>query len=179
VSGDGEFESWVREHGSSLLRFASLLCAGDAARAEDIVQSALTRLWPHWERVAVMDSPLAYAKRVVAREHISVVRRRSFGERPTPVESMPVVADAGRTVEVDAADAVWSLLRGLPPRQQAVLALQFGEDLSDRATAELLGIRASTVRSQTARALTALRRSVSPGSDSPFGEPITGARPGG
>ena len=54
-------------------------------------------------------------------------------------------------------DAAWALLAGLPGRQRAVLVLRYYEDLSDLEIAVVLGCRASTVRSQAARALATLR----------------------
>jgi RNA polymerase sigma-70 factor (sigma-E family) len=160
ATGDGaDFESWARVQGPSLLRFAYLLCAGDRGRAEDIVQSSLSKVWLRWDRVAVMDSPAGYARTVVARELVSQTRLMSFGERPTRAGAVPDEGQArDRHGEVDDADAVWSLLRPLPLRQRAVLALRFGEDLSDQAIADVLGIRSSTARSQAARGLAALRR---------------------
>jgi RNA polymerase sigma-70 factor (sigma-E family) len=158
AAGDSaDFESWASVHGPSLLRFAYLLCAGDRGRAEDIVQSSLSKVWLRWARVATMESPVGYARKVIARELVSQARRMSFGERPAAVAALTEVAAPDLTSEVDDADAVWSLLRRLPTRQQAVLALRFAEDLTDQAIAEVLGIRASTVRSQATRGLAALR----------------------
>jgi RNA polymerase sigma-70 factor (sigma-E family) len=158
AAGDGaDFESWARVHGPLLLRFAYLLCAGDRGRAEDIVQSSLSKVWVRWDHVAAMDSPVAYTRKVIARELVSEARRRSFSERPTAAAALIDVPARDVMSEVDDADAVWSLLSQLPPRQQAVLALRFGEDLSDQAIGSLLGIRASTVRSQAARGLAMLR----------------------
>lgn len=154
---DADFESWACAHGPSLLRFAYLLCAGDRGRAEDIVQASLSKVWLRWDRVAVMESPVAYSRKVIARELVSQARRMSFGERPTAAAALIGAPARDLTSEVDDADAVWSLLRRLPARQQAVLALRFGEDLSDQAIADLLDIRTSTVRSQAARGLAALR----------------------
>jgi RNA polymerase sigma factor (sigma-70 family) len=48
-------------------------------------------------------------------------------------------------------------LAELPPRMRAVLVLRYAEDLSEAATAELLGCSLSTVRSQTVRGLARLR----------------------
>src|SRR5579862_2308853 len=84
ATGDGaEFESWARAQGPALLRFAYLLCSGDRGRAEDVVQSSLSRVWLRWGRVAVMDSPVGYVRTVIVRELASQTRRLSFGERPT------------------------------------------------------------------------------------------------
>jgi RNA polymerase sigma factor (sigma-70 family) len=49
----------------------------------------------------------------------------------------------------------------LTPSQRAVLVLRYFEDLSERETADLLGVTVGTVKSQTVRALARLR-SVAP-----------------
>ncbi len=45
----------------------------------------------------------------------------------------------------------------LPPRMRAVLVLRFWEDLSEAATAEVLGCSVNTVTTQTGRGLARLR----------------------
>lgn len=49
------------------------------------------------------------------------------------------------------------MLDTLPPRQRAVLVLRFYEDLSERETADQLGISVGTVKSAASRGLNALR----------------------
>ena len=48
-------------------------------------------------------------------------------------------------------------LMTLTAKQRAVLVLRYYEDLSERQTAELLGVSIGTVKSQTADALARLR----------------------
>ncbi len=54
-------------------------------------------------------------------------------------------------------EALAGALASLPRQQRAVLMLRFHADLTEVATAEVLGIRVGTVKSYTARALAALR----------------------
>ncbi len=49
------------------------------------------------------------------------------------------------------------LLR-LPPRQRTVVVLRFAEDLSEAATADLLGVTTGTIKSSTSKALAAGRQ---------------------
>jgi len=50
-------------------------------------------------------------------------------------------------------------LAGLPKGQRAVVVLRYFEDLTEAQTSGVLGISVGTVKSQTARALAALRAS--------------------
>ena len=50
----------------------------------------------------------------------------------------------------------------LPPRQRATLVLRFYCDLNVEQAAEVLGCSQGTVKSQTARALQAVRRALGP-----------------
>ena len=47
-----------------MLRSAWLLAGGDWALAEDLAQTALGEVWRHWDRVARLDVPDAYAHKV-------------------------------------------------------------------------------------------------------------------
>jgi len=58
---------------------------------------------------------------------------------------------------VDVRDQLWSALARLPRQQRVVLVLRVVEDLSEDATAAILGIPSGTVKSRLSRALDALR----------------------
>ena len=55
---EASFRAFVEANGATLLHAARLL-TGDHHRGEDLVQTALTRLYLKWDRV---DAPLAYAE---------------------------------------------------------------------------------------------------------------------
>ena len=53
--------------------------------------------------------------------------------------------------------ALWAVVQTLPRKARAVLVLRYYEQLTEAETAEVLGISVGTVKSQTSRALAALR----------------------
>lgn len=149
------FDAFVAGRGDALWRTAWLL-TGDAQRAEDLVQTALGKSWPAWERVARSDGSFeAYVRKVMFTTYVAWWRRRWNGERPTEnVPEHPSVEEpAGLRHDLDRA------LASLPRGQRAVVVLRYVEDLTERQTAEVLGISVGTVKSQAARALAALRAS--------------------
>lgn len=154
------FEAFVAESSTRLTRTAYLLC-GDRGHAEDLVQTALLRTARRW-RVA-RRQPEAYARRIVV--NLAKDRWRHLGRRPSevPIETTPEAASPD--ADVDAAldrDALLQVVRTLPDGQRAVLVLRYFDDLSVAETAATLGITSGTVKSQTSRALAALRTALEP-----------------
>lgn len=154
-SVEDDFREFVAARSPALLRTAYLL-AGDWATAEDLLQTALTKIFLAWKRLGEIEAVEPYARRVLVNTSISWWRRRWHGERPTEV--LPERAVADRVDEQLERDALWRHVRALPARQRAVLVLRFYEDLSEAQTASLLSISTGTVKSQTSRALNTLRQ---------------------
>lgn len=148
------FEEWVLSRQRGLLRTAWLL-TGDAAAAEDLVQTVLLRCWPRWRRIADGGQADAYVRRALTRTYISGRRRRWRDEVPTAAP--PDLTSADRTGERDDRATLTAALGRLPRGQRAVLVLRFADDLSEAQTAAALGCSTGTVKSQSARALKALR----------------------
>jgi RNA polymerase sigma-70 factor (sigma-E family) len=153
-----DFPEFVQGRSHALLRFAYLLTA-DRHLAEDLTQEALVRAHRRWSGIVGAEGPEPYVRKAILRQYLSWRRRRSFAERPVPDLPEPAVADASeRLVE---ADAMWSLLAGLPRSQRAVMVLRYYEDLPDAEIARLLNCSASTVRVHAFHALQKLRVAVS------------------
>ncbi|MBM0237798.1 SigE family RNA polymerase sigma factor, partial [Micromonospora sp. ATA32] len=150
-----EFREFVAARSGALLRTAYLL-AGDWATAEDLLQTALTKTYLAWKRLGGIDAIEPYARRVMVNTSTSWWRRRWRGERPTEV--LPERAGVDEIEQQLDRDALWRHLSALPARQRAVLVLRFYEDMSEAQTAALLEISPGTVKSQTSRALSTLRR---------------------
>jgi RNA polymerase sigma-70 factor (sigma-E family) len=118
-------------------------------------------VWPHWQRVAHDRDPDAYVRKVMVNTYSSWWRRKWRGEQPT--SDLPETTTASDDyARADLADALRRLLPTLAPRQRAVLVLRYYEDLTETATAEVLGCSVGTVKSQTSKALARLRLSTDP-----------------
>ncbi|CCH35444.1 SigE family RNA polymerase sigma factor [Actinosynnema sp. NPDC047251] len=150
---DREFSEFVDARALVLRRTAYLLC-GDWHRAQDLVQTALTKLYIAWPRVRRDGAVDAYVRKILVRAAIDD-SRRGFRSRETVVESLPdSAAPDTAPADFDVRDA----LAALPPGQRAVVVLRYWEDLSVTETARLLGRTEGTVKSQAAKGLAALRQ---------------------
>lgn len=148
-----DYTAYVEERSPQLLRTAYLLCR-DWALAEDLVQTALAKLWRAWRRVGADPDPYIY--RILVNTHASWWRRRWRNEIPT--DSPPELADPLDAAQAtDERDALFTALGRLPDRQRAVLVLRYFEDLTERQVAQILGCSVGTVKSQSSKALAKLR----------------------
>ena len=149
------FEEFVASRGRDLWRTAWLL-TGDSHKAEDLVQTTLAKCWSRWSSVTRDGNAEAYVRRAMLNTYTDWWRRKWNGERPTEVLPETAVRFDG---SVDERQDTLAALAALPRGQRAVLVLRFYEDLTEAQTAEVLGISVGTVKSQTSRALSALRSS--------------------
>jgi RNA polymerase sigma-70 factor (sigma-E family) len=156
VGAEGEgFAQFVEARQRALQRTAWLL-TGDWGLAEDLVQTALVRSWPRWERIRRRDDPEVYVRRALVHSWLSWRRRRWWGEHAS--ESVPDSAAAGDlAAEVAVRVTVQRALRSLPARQRAVLVLRVFDDLPEAQVAQVLGCAPGTVKATLARAVAKLR----------------------
>jgi RNA polymerase sigma-70 factor (sigma-E family) len=156
VSAEAEgFAQFVQGRRRALLRTAWLL-TGDWALAEDLVQTALVRSWPRWERIWRPGDPEMYVRRVMVNTWAGWRRRRWRAEQPSgAVPDGPAVGDLA--AEVALRVAVAGALGSLSDRQRAVLVLRVFDDLSEAQVAQVLGCAVGTVKSTMARAVARLR----------------------
>ena len=150
---DADFAAYVQARQRRLVRFAYLL-TGDAHEAEDLVQSALLKVYRRWH--AVHGSPDAYVRRAIVNEHNSSWRRPA---RRREVADSDLVSFTNPAARPDAHDdhELRGRIAALPKQQRAVIVLRYFEDLTEAQTAEVLGCSVGTVKSHTSRALAALR----------------------
>lgn len=148
---DREFTEFVTARRAALVRTATLLVSGDSAKAEDVVQTALTRLYLAWPRVRP-DTVEAYARRCVVNaatdEHRSLFHRREQVRAELPEVAVPPSHDEA---------VVLSLLATLPSGMRAAVVLRHVEGLSVAETAHAMRCSEGNVKSQSARGLQRLR----------------------
>ncbi|GAB3200416.1 SigE family RNA polymerase sigma factor [Nocardioides hungaricus] len=152
-----DFDEWVAARGPGLLRLAHLL-TGNRADAEDVVQDALSRALPRWSRIAAVEDPDAYVRRMVVNAHTSWWRR--FRRREQPVADPVVageVAGPGGGIAADERERIWRACRALPEAQRTAVVLRYYEQLEYAEIAALTGVREGSVRSRVSRGLAALR----------------------
>ena len=146
------FVDFVVARGSALHRTAVLLTHQEQS-AEDVVQIALAKAWGSWDRID--GNHEAYVRQIMVNEFASAWRRRWRGEVPTA--DLPELPHADHGDGVSTRQVLMAALATLPPRQRAVVVLRFFNDYTEAATAEAMGTSVGTVKSQTFKALAALR----------------------
>ncbi|WP_051639865.1 SigE family RNA polymerase sigma factor [Cellulomonas sp. URHE0023] len=157
---DEDFRTWAAQHRPMLVRTATLLTAGDPHTAEDVVQTALTKLYLAWPRLRAADNRTAYARRVLVNaftDEMRATRRQREHLRP----ELPDRPVGGGTVGEDTR-LVFEALAELPERMRATVVLRYFHDLSVADTARALRCTQGTVKSQTARGLEKLGRRLGP-----------------
>jgi RNA polymerase sigma-70 factor (sigma-E family) len=141
---------WFQAEYPTLLRFAYFV-TGDASTAEDVVQDAFVRIYRAGGQVE-REGFHAYARKTIVNLHRSGFRRAAR-ER---------AAQAEETVSSDTAanalrDEMWNAIQTLSPRQRAVIALRFYEDMKERDVAHVLGMSLGSVKKHGDRAMAKLR----------------------
>ena len=155
---DAEFEAYMSARQPSLLRTAYLL-TGDQHTAEDLVQTALAKLYLSWDKVQRRELVDGYVRRILVNENNSLWRR-AWKKREFSTDTLPDQQTVTDTHDDGRSAALWECVQTLPRKQRAVVVLRFYEDLSEAEVAEILGISVGTVKSQSSRALAALRSRV-------------------
>ena len=150
-----DFAAYVEGRRAALRGTAYLLC-GDWHFADDLTQTALTRLYLAWRRIDRTSSVEAYARQVLVRAYLDE-RRRPWRRERSSAEPPDAPATDDHPAAVDDRLSLEAMLQGLPARQRAVLVLRYWCDLDVRATAAALGISEGTVKSASARGLAAVR----------------------
>jgi RNA polymerase sigma factor (sigma-70 family) len=145
-----DIDALFRLHHVRLTRLASAITL-DRALAEEVTQDAFAGLH---RRQAGVTNPEGYLQRSVVNLSIKVLRRRAVASRhppePPPITNVPEV------------DETWEAVTRLPPRQRAVVALKYWDDLSEAEISRTLGWPPGTVKSTLHRALKRLKEELQP-----------------
>ncbi len=143
---EAEFTAFVREAQDPVRHALSAGFGVEVGR--EAAEEALVYAWRHWDRVARMKNPRGYVYRVGHRMAQKMRRQR-------PVATFPDVAVSENPVEIE--PGLPAALRGLSGRQRAVVVLVSAYGLSQRETAQMLGITRSSVQRHLERGLARLR----------------------
>ncbi|RYU14811.1 SigE family RNA polymerase sigma factor [Nocardioides iriomotensis] len=146
---EAEFAAFVAARRPHLRRVAYALC-GDWHQAEDLVQTALAKLYVAWPRIHKAGAEEAYARQVIVRANIDESRRPWRRERACAEQhDRPVAAD----ISVEDRSELVAALQQLTPMQRRAVVLRHWLDLSVEQTAAELGVSTGTVKAHTSRGL--------------------------
>jgi RNA polymerase sigma-70 factor (sigma-E family) len=152
---DATFEAFVRLRSAALFRF-SVVLTGDVGSAEDLLQSVLEKVYGRFAADHAPDNPEAYTRTALVNAARHFWRRRG-SSREVLVAELPEGLTAEATGDVLLRGALLQVLRTLPVRQRAVVALRYFDDYSESEVALILGCNVGTVKSHAHRALRKLR----------------------
>jgi RNA polymerase sigma-70 factor (ECF subfamily) len=153
------FESFFEEQRSKVFGAMSLV-TGNRQEAEEITQDAFLRLLERWDRVAQLEDLTGFLFKTAMNVFRNRARRASLAARRT----LGVADRADDLAAVEDRDEVIRVMRPLTPHQRAALVLTGYLGYSSEDAAQILGVRASTVRAlatkgrATARAMVEGRR---------------------
>ncbi|SEB97202.1 RNA polymerase sigma-70 factor, sigma-E family [Nocardioides exalbidus] len=157
-AADETYVEFVTARQAALRRIAYAVCRDDA-RAEDVLQEALVKLYLAWSRVQGTGREEAYVRRIIVNADLDQRRRPWHRRRSSvPLELVDGPARSGASAE----DRIELLaeLRRLPPMQRRTVVLRYWLGFSVEDTAAELGITEGTVKSHASRGLAALRARV-------------------
>ena len=139
----------------NLVRLARLLL-DDVGASEEVVQDAFVALQLRWRSLRDPDKAAAWLRSAVLNGARSQLRRRQVRERLLPRSAADGPAADGAALAADEHRRVVEALRRLPRRQREALVLRFYLELSERETAEAMGVSAGSVKTHVHRGLAAL-----------------------
>ena len=156
---DREFADYVTARRTHLRRVAYAIC-GDWHRADDLVQTALVKLYVAWPRLHRDGREEAYVRTIIVRADIDE-RRRPWRRERSGLEGHD--RQAREPLPVEERSALFDALQGLPTMQRKTVLLRHWLGLSVAETAHELGISEGTVKSHTSRGVAALQDELSLG----------------
>jgi RNA polymerase sigma-70 factor, ECF subfamily len=150
------FEVFFRREQRGLVALAFAL-TGSRTVAEDIVQDALLAANRRWDKVGELDSPIGWARRVVANRSTSFIRRR-VSEAKVLVRLGAHRDDRAVSSMPSDSEHLWEMIRQLPRRQAQVITLKALHQLSLQEIADVIGCSKETVQTHLQRARSNITR---------------------
>ena len=157
-----EFERFVASSAGDLLWTGYMVVWG-LPEAEDLVQECLFQIARRWPRVRSMEHPGAYARRILVNLALDGAKRRRRHRSELDLrDHLPAEEPHDESAEaaletVETTSGLIGAFGTLAPRQRAVLALRYVDDLSEVQVAEILSCSVGNVKSTSSRALDRLR----------------------
>ncbi len=151
---DEEFASFVVAATPRLRRTAYLMCR-DWHLAQDLTQLTLAKMYASWPRIWRTAHLEAYSRRVLMNAVFDQRKRRSHTE--VVVAELPDRPGQPAESATELHVTLMRALATLPVRDQAIVVLRHWEDHSVDTVAQILGVSASVVKTQSMRALVRLR----------------------
>ncbi|WP_141014533.1 SigE family RNA polymerase sigma factor [Nocardioides sambongensis] len=155
---DAAYVEFVTSRQAHLRRIAYAIC-GDWHTAEDVLQTALTKVYLAWPKVQRASHPDAYVRQIIVRTNLDE-RRRPWRREAAVLDA--VASDRREETSTTGPDhaersALIDALQELPQMQRKVVVLRHWLDLSVAETSAELGISEGTVKSHSSRAMERLR----------------------
>jgi RNA polymerase sigma-70 factor (sigma-E family) len=152
-SREDGYVQYVAARQAHLRRVAYAIC-GDWHQADDLLQTALTKLYVAWPRIHQDGHEDAYVRQILVRANIDEHRRPWRREHVgLPEQDRP----AREPLPAEERTALFEALQALPTMQRKVVVLRHWLGLSVAETAQELRIGEGTVKSHSSRGLAALR----------------------
>lgn len=135
-----DLEDFFDAHHGMVFRTAYRI-TGNAADAEDVLQTVFLRLLRRDRAALPVDSPESYLRRAAVNAALDIVRAgRDQRDVPLDQAPTPAVSVAGGQGSNELRSQLRQALAKLQPREAEVFALRFFEDRSNQEIARTLGI---------------------------------------
>ena len=131
----GELEQAFRAHHGLVFRTAYRI-TGNAADAEDVLQTVFLRLLRKPQQFEAMENAESYLRRAAINASVDVIRTR----KSTDLTEVPELSNQSSHDHGELRHALARAIAQLKPRPAEVFALRFLEGLSNPEIAKMLGI---------------------------------------
>lgn len=138
-----DFEAFYRAEVRAVTGLVYGLC-GSWAPAEDLAQEAFVRTYRDWSRVAGMERPGAWVRRVAI--NLAVSRGRRLGAEARALARLRGRRDPQPDPLPPDDEAFWTAVRSLPRRQAQAVVLHYHADLAITDVAEAMGCAEGTAK---------------------------------